>query len=106
MATQVRTTPEMFCAELILSVMAEMTRMKTLTPLEPTAEVRLLLAHPHLQGRMVYLQGSIDLPTDLERCRADCAEAIFLFAVIVGSNGANKGRQFEAHFCERIFWER
>ena len=55
-------------------------RVVILAEKEPSADVRVLLAHPHLQGRMSFLQGSIDIPHDLERCRADCADAVFLLA--------------------------
>lgn len=47
---------------------------------EPTAKIRTLLTHPQIGHRVVYLRGSIDLPHDLERCRVDCADAVFLFA--------------------------
>ena len=42
--------------------------------------MRALLNHPTFTHRVTYVQGSLDMSVDLERCRADLADAAFLLA--------------------------
>ena len=55
-------------------------RVVVLSPHEPSARMRAVLTHPTFSSRIFYLQGSLDTPFDLERCRADLADAAFLLA--------------------------
>ncbi|KAL1502893.1 hypothetical protein AB1Y20_010966 [Prymnesium parvum] len=51
-----------------------------LSPEEPATEMRMLLAHPQIGHRLQYLQGSIDMLSDLERAGASTATGVFLLA--------------------------
>ena len=42
--------------------------------------MRALLSHPSYSNRIFYVQGSVEMAVDLERCRADLADAAFLLA--------------------------
>ena len=56
------------------------TMVVILSPDEPSPRMRALLNHPTFTHRVTYVQGSLDMSVDLERCRADIADAAFLLA--------------------------
>ena len=56
------------------------TKVVVLCHEEPAVEIRILLAHPQLSSWVIYLQGSLEQASDLDRCRADIALGVFLFA--------------------------
>ena len=69
------------------------TRVIILAPREPSVRMRYVLNQPAYASRVFYLQGSVDTPFDLERCRADVADAAFLLADKMPMPEAQQQRQ-------------